>query len=146
MFINKIFNINCPSRPNRPFGITSFYKELYLAAEYEQIKQLKKDKLRAARAQEREEKKLQKEIDDKRKLLKKDYEYYSKIISELTSKLESGNGNEDELKNQISEYSKQLDTINSAQQDVDYREGHATAGYVYVISNIGSFGEYVYKI
>ena len=28
----------------------------------------------------------------------------------------------------------------------DYREGHATAGYVYVISNIGSFGEDVYKI
>ena len=32
------------------------------------------------------------------------------------------------------------------EEDIDYREGHATAGYVYVISNIGSFGEDVYKI
>ena len=30
--------------------------------------------------------------------------------------------------------------------DIDYREANQKAGYVYVISNIGSFGENVYKI
>ena len=31
-------------------------------------------------------------------------------------------------------------------KDIDYREANIKAGYVYVISNIGSFGENVYKI
>ena len=30
--------------------------------------------------------------------------------------------------------------------DLDYREANQRAGYVYIISNIGSFGEDVYKI
>ena len=31
-------------------------------------------------------------------------------------------------------------------KDIDYREANKKAGYVYIISNIGSFGENVYKI
>ena len=42
--------------------------------------------------------------------------------------------------------SDKLSELDELEDDVDYREGHATAGYVYVISNIGSFGEDVYKV
>ena len=31
-------------------------------------------------------------------------------------------------------------------EDIDYREANKKAGYVYIISNIGSFGKDVYKI
>ena len=31
-------------------------------------------------------------------------------------------------------------------KDLDYREANQRAGYVYVISNIGAFGENIYKI
>lgn len=31
-------------------------------------------------------------------------------------------------------------------KDIDYRAANARAGYVYIISNVGSFGENVYKI
>lgn len=31
-------------------------------------------------------------------------------------------------------------------EDVDYREANKRAGYVYIISNVGAFGENVYKI
>ena len=31
-------------------------------------------------------------------------------------------------------------------QEVDYRSANQRAGYVYIISNIGAFGENVYKI
>ena len=31
-------------------------------------------------------------------------------------------------------------------KDIDYRESNAKAGYVYIISNIGAFGENIYKI
>lgn len=36
--------------------------------------------------------------------------------------------------------------MDAAVADVDYREANQKAGFVYVISNIGSFGEGVYKI
>ena len=41
---------------------------------------------------------------------------------------------------------KQLEKIDAAFGDVEYREANQRAGYVYVISNIGAFGENVYKI
>ena len=39
-----------------------------------------------------------------------------------------------------------MEDIDKAMKDVDYREANQRAGYVYVISNIGAFGENVYKI
>ena len=40
----------------------------------------------------------------------------------------------------------ELSEIDKAKKDVDYREANQRAGYVYVISNIGSFGEGIFKI
>ena len=45
----------------------------------------------------------------------------------------------DELENHLSD-------IDKAIKDIDYREANQRAGYVYVISNIGAFGENVFKI
>ena len=39
-----------------------------------------------------------------------------------------------------------LGTIDDNIKNIDYREANKRAGYVYIISNIGSFGENVYKI
>lgn len=39
-----------------------------------------------------------------------------------------------------------LEDTAKAIEDVDYREANKRAGYVYIISNIGAFGEGVYKI
>ena len=39
-----------------------------------------------------------------------------------------------------------LDEINQAIENVDYRAANQRAGYVYVISNIGAFGERMVKI
>jgi len=39
-----------------------------------------------------------------------------------------------------------LADIDQALKEIDYREANQKAGYVYVISNIGAFGENVYKI
>ncbi len=41
---------------------------------------------------------------------------------------------------------KHLTELDVAIKNIDYREANKRAGYVYVISNIGSFGENVYKI
>lgn len=44
------------------------------------------------------------------------------------------------------ELESQLSEIDKALNDVDYRQANMRAGYVYIISNIGAFGENVYKI
>ena len=40
----------------------------------------------------------------------------------------------------------QLAAIENSLKDIDYREANQKAGYVYIISNIGAFGENIYKI
>ena len=122
-------------------------EELSLAAEFELQKQEEKELLREQREKEREDKKLQAEIKAKRKQLEKDREHFKNMITKVTDLLKEAKNDEvDELMRQLTEYQDKLSELDEIEEDIDYREGHATAGYVYVISNIGSFGENVYKI
>ena len=122
-------------------------EELRLAAEYELQKQEEKELLREQREKEREDKKLQAEIKAKRKQLEKDRDHFKNMVAKVTELLKEAKNEEvDELKRQLAEYQDKLSELDEIEEDIDYREGHATAGYVYVISNIGSFGEDVYKI
>ena len=69
------------------------------------------------------------------------------MVAKVTELLKEAKNDEvDELRRQLTEYQDKLSELDEIEEDIDYREGHATAGYVYVISNIGSFGEDVYKI
>lgn len=122
-------------------------EELNLAAEFELQKQEEKELLREQREKEREDKKLQAEIKAKRKQIEKDREHFKNMITKVTELLKEAKSDEvDELMRQLTEYQDKLSELDEIEEDIDYREGHATAGYVYVISNIGSFGEDVYKI
>lgn len=122
-------------------------EELRLAAEYELQKQEEKELLREQRAKEKEDKKLQAEIAAKRKQVEKDRKHFKQMLENVEKLLESASPEEQgKLKLQLSEYQDKLSELDDIEEDIDYREGHATAGYVYIISNIGAFGEDVYKI
>lgn len=122
-------------------------EELRLAVEFELQKQEEKDLLREQREKEREDKKLQAEIKARRKQLEKDRTHFQNMVSKVEELLKHAQDDEViELKRQLAEYQDKLSELDEIEEDIDYREGHATAGYVYVISNIGSFGEDVYKI
>lgn len=121
--------------------------ELSLALEYRQKKQQEKEEQKEIRARMREEAKLQKEIEEaRRKIEKEKYHYLNALHSidmQINSTPESEKANlllkRQEIVNELVEIDKSL-------KDIDYREANVRAGYVYVISNIGSFGENVYKI
>ncbi|MGF3141290.1 DUF4041 domain-containing protein [Facklamia sp. P13064] len=143
--INKLYKRNEVAISERYLKLK--IKELELAAEYELIKQEEKDLLREQRAKEREDKKLQEEIKRKRVQLEKDRAHYMQMIENVEKMIK--NATEDqkpELLKQLSSYQDKISELEEIEEDIDYREGHATAGYVYVISNIGSFGEDIYKI
>lgn len=130
--------------------INKFYldlkiKELRLAFEYQQKKQEEKEAQKAARAEMREAARLQKEIEAQRKKIEKEQTHYQTAYEKLLKQLEENPENNDLLAKKT-ELESQLDDIDKAIKDIDYREANQRAGYVYIISNIGAFGENVYKI
>ena len=120
-------------------------KELRLAFEYQQKKQEEKEAQKVARAEMREAARLQKEIEAQRKKIEKEQTHYQTAYEKLLKQLKENPDNADLLVKK-SELENQLNDIDRAIKDIDYREANQRAGYVYVISNIGAFGENVYKI
>ncbi|MDT2806601.1 DUF4041 domain-containing protein [Vagococcus lutrae] len=122
--------------------------ELYLAYEYERKKQDEKEALREQREREREEKALQKEIQSKKKIIDKDIKHYQNLINELKKKMNELTSEEerDSIEQQIIDLNVKVNEREEEKKELDYRTAHASAGYVYIISNIGAFGDDVVKI
>ena len=120
-------------------------KELRLAFEYQTKKQQEKEELKAARAEQREQAKIQKELEEQRRKIEKEQTHYQTAFEKLKIQLEA-NPNDPDLLSKKAELENQLSDIDKALNDVDYRQANMKAGYVYIISNIGAFGENVYKI
>ncbi|WP_226035506.1 DUF4041 domain-containing protein [Aquibacillus saliphilus] len=121
--------------------------ELYLAFEYAQKKEEEKEEQRQIREQMREEKKVQQEIEKQRKKLEKDEEHHKQALEKYQDQLENASDEmKKDLEDKIKEVMERMEELNKEKESVDFREQNARAGYVYIISNIGSFGENIYKI
>ena len=122
--------------------------EARLAFEWAQQKEREKEELREARAREREARKLEREIAAERKKLEKEKRHYLSAYKTMVDRLKSveDEGERNEIVHRISELEEHLGDIEKACTDIDYREANQRAGFVCVISNIGSFGKDVYKI
>lgn len=123
-------------------GISSRYhalrvKEMQLAADYWLMKQEEKEAERARREELREQKKAEQEIAAAKAKLEKERQHYANLIATLEAA-----GDVESLEEARAHYAEAERAI----QDVDYRAANVRAGYVYVISNIGAFGEGVVKI
>lgn len=123
-------------------------KELRLALEYQMKKQEEKEELRALREQQREEAKLAKEIEEARREAEKEKKHYEQALAKLDLQLQTCKTDDERngLLAKKNEISGRIDDITTKLADIDYRQANQKAGYVYIISNIGSFGEGVYKI
>lgn len=120
-------------------------EELCLALDFEQKKQEEKERIKEERERQREEAKAQKEIEEARKKLQKEQSHYQNALDKLLEQI-AKSGETVELTEKKAELEAQLADTEKAIKDVDYREANKRAGYVYIISNIGAFGENVYKI
>lgn len=119
--------------------------ELTLSYEYAVKKQEEKERAKEERERLREEAKLQKEIEAQRKALEKEQQQYQRALNAIEIQLKA-NPEDPDLLAKKAELEANLDEVHKGIEDVDYREANKRAGYVYIISNIGSFGENVYKI
>ncbi len=111
--------------------------ELELAARHMQVLQAEKEAERARREELREQKRAEQELQAEKARLEKEKSHYQNALAAL------------EAKGDIEGAARMREQIADAERaiaDVDYRVANARAGYVYVISNIGSFGGEVVKI
>lgn len=124
------------------------FQELWLAVEYAFKKQDEKEEMKRARQELREQAILQKELEEARKNIVKEQQHYSNALTKLSTQLESDLSEEQKsnLLEKKQEVEEQLQKLQESLENVDYRAANQKAGYVYIISNIGAFGENVYKI
>lgn len=121
--------------------------ELHLAYEWEVKKQDEKEALREAREKEREEKKLQKELEKERKKFERENKTINSEIEEVKAKMAQAAADEKaKLEAEIAKLQEALDKNNKEVSKINEWKEKPGAGYVYIISNIGSFGENVFKI
>ena len=121
--------------------------ELHLAYEYEVKKEEEKEELREAREREKEEKKLQKELEKERKKFERENETINSEIEEVKAKMAQAAAEEKaKLEAEIAKLQAALDKNNEEVRKINEWKEKPGAGYVYIISNIGSFGEGVFKI
>lgn len=122
--------------------------ELYLAHEYQVKRQEEKETARQAREDQREQEKLEREIREARAKIDKERRHFTSALQKLHERLVAtvDQQEREDLQARIDEITAQKNKLDQEEKQLDYREQNARAGYVYVISNIGAFGENVYKI
>ena len=122
-------------------------QELHLAYEYEVKKQEEKELLAEAREREREEKKLRQKLEKEKNKFNRENDRINNELSDAEAKLQAANDEEKaRLEAEIAELKAALEKNNEEIEKIDKWEETPGAGYVYIISNIGSFGEDVFKI
>ncbi|RAZ67277.1 DUF4041 domain-containing protein [Planococcus maitriensis] len=148
---NSFAKLNKMNAKNR-IEITGEYldlklTELYLAYEYEQMKEEEREEQRRIKEEMREEQKALKEIEALKKKIEKEEKHFMQEINSLKLRLDSTSDDEKAaIQHKILELEAKLALVEKDKEDVLNREQNTRAGYVYIISNIGSFGEDVYKI
>lgn len=131
---------------------TEYYRskleELYLSYEYQVKKQEEKEEQQALRARMREEAKLEKELEEARRKIEKEQTHYAHALEAIRAQISTASDSEalEALRQKETDTLEKINSLDAALKDVDYREANQRAGYVYIISNIGAFGENVYKI
>lgn len=112
--------------------------ELELTADYLVMVAEEKERAREERERLREERKAMAELKREEERLQKEASHRRSVLA----RLQASGAPADELE----AAQKSLGDVESALQGVLDREANVRAGYVYVISNVGSFGEGIIKI
>lgn len=144
--LNKIFSVDGMSINKQLLEFK--LEELNLVYTYEVKREQERELQKAIKEQMLEEEKVRREIEAQKAKIEKDQLQCSKEIDKLMSYMhKSQNDTEKQIYiDKIKELEDKLKELEKSKESVLEREINAKAGFVYVISNIGSFGENIYKI
>jgi hypothetical protein len=121
--------------------------ELYLVHEYHEKLQDEKEEQRRIREEMREEEIAQRELERAQIEAEKEEARYAQALSKARADVERAVGEKQQrLLTKIGELQRLLDEAHANKERAIAQAQMTRSGHVYVISNIGSFGEHVYKI
>lgn len=122
--------------------------EVSAVFEHARKKKEEADYAKEQRAIAREEARVMKELEEERARIEKEQTHYENRLARLEEQLaaEESDPRKELIRETITAVKEEIVDLDKALKEVDYRQANQRAGYVYVISNVGSFGEGVYKI
>ncbi|WP_285592045.1 DUF4041 domain-containing protein [Actinomycetospora sp. NBRC 106378] len=112
-------------------------QELELTADYLAKQEEEKERIRAERERQRDEDAARKEFEREKTRLAKEQSHWERVQQKWETQ-----GDEDK----VAEAAEKLAEIGEAIAGVERREANIRTGWVYVISNVGAFGENMVKI
>lgn len=122
-------------------------RELYLAHEYQEKVQAEKEEQRRIREEMREEEIARRELEKAQQDAEREERRYEDALAKARLEAQQAVGAKQEiLQARVEELQRRLDEAHSNKERAIARAQMTKSGHVYVISNIGSFGEHVYKI
>lgn len=122
-------------------------KELSLVHEYQEKLQEEKEEQRRIREQMREEEIALRELEKARQDAEREEKRYADALLKATDEAERAVGaKQQKLLGQIEELQRRLAEAQTNKERAIARAQMTRSGHVYVISNVGSFGEQVFKI
>jgi hypothetical protein len=122
-------------------------KELILEYEYQSKRQQEKEEMRAIQEELREEEKAIREFEQAQREAEKEEATYQKALDKARKEYEASTGEKhDKLQAQIEQLEQELKEAQEKKERALSMAQQTKRGHVYVISNIGAFGENVYKI
>jgi hypothetical protein len=122
-------------------------KELLLEYEYQLKRQKEKEALRAAQEELREEEKARREFEQAQKEAEKEEANYEKALEKARKEIGLATGDKHgKLQAQIAKLEQELQVAHEKKERAISMAQQTKRGHVYIISNIGSFGDQVYKI
>jgi hypothetical protein len=150
--INKAYEVINSMTQIQSCNITGDYlnlklEELYLAHEYQERLQEEKEEQRRIREQIREEEIALRELEKAKLDAEKEEDRYAEALRKATEEAQRAVGEKQQkLLWQVEELQRRLSEAKTNKERAIARAQMTRSGHVYVISNVGSFGEHVYKI
>jgi predicted nucleic acid-binding Zn-ribbon protein len=121
--------------------------ELHLTHEYENARYREKEEQRRIREEMREEERAQKELQKAKEEAEQEEARYQKALEKARAEAAEATGKQlEKLSSQIDGLQAKLEEAHQNKERAVSRAQLTKSGFVYIISNIGSFGERVYKI
>ena len=144
-------SINKLLQPNHCYITNDFFQlkiqELYLAYEYEEKIQQEKEEQRHIKQQMREEAKALKEMEQAETEAKKEEEIATEALEKARKEVKEITSDQRFVyEARLQELEKKLKEAQEKKERAISMAQQTRKGYVYIISNIGSFGDSIYKI
>ncbi|MCX6844451.1 MAG: DUF4041 domain-containing protein [candidate division WOR-3 bacterium] len=123
------------------------HDELRLVYEYQEKLHQEKEEQRRIQEEMREEERVQREAERAREDAEKEETYYQKALVKARAEMAAASGKEvEDLNAKIGALEVQLKTAQELKARAISRAQITKSGHVYVISNVGSFGEDMFKV